>query len=760
MNTPPARSNHRSIVLMILVVMLATAASGCAHLLDFLLFSPYITTNKLPNGTVGVAYSAKLDASHDLGAGWYITGGQLPPGLHFDDSRISGTPTVGGTFKFEVTVVTSTSNVPNQDSRRFTLLILDVSTQTLPDGTANQVYGPFILGAVGLVGTPSWAIDSGNLPSGIILTSSGVLTGTPASGGTFPFTVKVTDQDVPPRSKTRDLSLVILNPVPMPALLSPNSTAGSGPSFNLLVSGSNFVTTSVVTWNAADRPTTYVNATHLMAAIPASDISTGGTVSVAVRNPAPQGGVSKSFAFDVAPAANSSLVSERVSVDTQGNQANGPSARPSVSTNGRFIAFESLASNLTPGDSNRVSDIFLRDTCRKAGPGCIPSTVRVSLANDGSEPNGASLGPSISADGRYVVFTSLADNLVGKDRNSGADIFLRDTCIGATGECRPSTALVSVDNTGVQANSGSDFGKISGSGRFVAFVSAADNLVVEDTNLSEDIFVHDTCAGAAEPCFPSTSRASVGPNGLQADGASTMATLSHDGRYVAFVSHASNIVPGVKADVSKVFRRDTCAGTAELCTPSTIGVSVTDEGVPGDGPSLHPAISPDGRFVAFLSTSSNLGATGGTLVRQIFLRDTCRGTTNSCRPSTMHISAAADDSAGDAEGSAPAISAEGRYVAFVSAASHLVPDDANQCVDAFVHDTCLGLASTACIKATWRLSRGRLGDEADADTLALALTPDGRVLAFTSTASNLVPGDSNGAEDVFVISAREDGPVS
>src|SRR5882762_5433248 len=575
MNTRSARSNHRSTVLMILVAMFAAGASGWEYFVDALLFSPEITTKKLPNGTVGVPYSARVEASHDLGASWGITGGKLPPGLSFDDSRISGTPTVGGSFNFEVTVTTFTSEVDNEDSRRFTVLILDVTTQTLPDGNVNQAYGPVTLGAIGLVGTPTWAIASGNLPDGITLSSTGVLVGTPTTGGTFPFTVKVTDQDVPPKSKTRDLTLAVLNPVSMTASVSPSSAAGSGPSLNLMVNGSNFVTTSVVTWNAADRPTTFVSASQLMAAIPASDISTVGTASVAVRSPAPHGGVSNSLAFDVAPPSSSSFLPERVSVDTQGNQANGPSSRPSVSARGRFIVFESLASNLVPGDNNRASDVFLRDTCRKAAPGCIQSTVRVSLGNDGSEPNGPSFGPSINGDGRYVVFTSLADNLVGKDGNSSADIFLRDTCMGVTAECRPSTALVSVDNAGVQANSSSDLGKISGSGRFVAFVSAADNLIADDTNLSEDIFVHDTCAGVAEPCSPSTSRASVGRGGQQANGASTMPTLSADGRYVAFISNASNIIPGVMAAASQVFFRDTCAGTRELCTPSTIGVSVT-----------------------------------------------------------------------------------------------------------------------------------------------------------------------------------------
>ena len=105
----------------------------------------------------GYSTSARVEASGDAGADWFITGGQLPPGLSFDDSRISGTPTVGGSFNFEVTVTTFTSEVDNEDSRRFTVLILDVTTQTLPDGNVNQAYGPFTLGAIGLVGTPTWA---------------------------------------------------------------------------------------------------------------------------------------------------------------------------------------------------------------------------------------------------------------------------------------------------------------------------------------------------------------------------------------------------------------------------------------------------------------------------------------------------------------------------------------------------------------------------------------------------------------------------
>lgn len=117
-----ACSNRKSILRLILVAMLATVASGCGHLLDYALFSPYITTEKLPNGTVGVAYDGKVNANSDLGADWWISGGQLPPGLEFRDSHISGTPTAGGRFTFEVTVSTGSTNVPDTDSKRFTVL--------------------------------------------------------------------------------------------------------------------------------------------------------------------------------------------------------------------------------------------------------------------------------------------------------------------------------------------------------------------------------------------------------------------------------------------------------------------------------------------------------------------------------------------------------------------------------------------------------------------------------------------------------------
>jgi len=723
---------------LILVATLATAASGCGHFLDYVLFSPYITTEKLPNGTVGVAYDGKVNANSDLGADWYITGGQLPPGLLFRDSHISGTPTVGGTFKFEVTVSTHTTEVPDSDSKTYTVLILDVTTQTLPDGFANESYGPFPLESIGYVGIPSWSIISGNLPAGLSLTSAGVLAGTPTSAGTFSFSVKVTDQGVPARSKIRDLSLNVLNPAPMSASLSPNSVASGDPSFQLVVSGSHFVRTSAVTWNGEDRPTTYVTSTQLVAAIPASDLLTSGMASIAVRNPAPQGGLSNRLAFDVGPASSSSFVAERVSVDTLGNQANGPSGRPSVSANARYVAFESSATNLVDFDQNAASDIFVRDTCRNAGSACKPSTIRVSMASDNSEANGASYWPAISGDGRYVAFVSAASNLVPEDNNSVKDIFLRDTCIGANKDCMPSTFRVSVGTFSSESNGASDSPLLSATARYVAFSSQASNLVDGDFNQVEDIFLFDSCLRASGPCSPSTIRISLNDQGSEFQEPSTAPTFSSDGRFVTFIVEVSQVI--------QAYLRDTCLSVSQACVPTT-QLILAERGA--YSPSVRPAISANGRFLTLVSAEASSSNTKPDRTGKIMVQDTCHGAeTPLCVATNIPVADTSQDSGRDDLKQGAIVSNSGRYVAFISRASNLVPDDRNQFIDVFVSDTCFALA--ACIPATWRISRGKGGLEADADSTDLAISPDGKVIAFATAATTLDPRDTNGVSDVFV----------
>jgi Tol biopolymer transport system component len=213
----------------------------------------------------------------------------------------------------------------------------------------------------------------------------------------------------------------------------------------------------------------------------------------------------------------------RVSVASDGAQGNGDSECPSISADGRYVAFASLASNLVPGDTNGRMDIFVHD--RLTG-----QTTRVSVASDGTEGNGDSGFPSISADGRYVAFASLASNLVPGDTNGTWDVFVHDRLTGQT-------TRVSVASGGAQGNGDSRFPSISADGRYVAFQSYASNLVPGDTNGVLDVFVHDRLTGQ-------TTRVSVASDGTQGDSYSFGSSISADGRYVAFASYASNLVPG------------------------------------------------------------------------------------------------------------------------------------------------------------------------------------------------------------------------
>ncbi len=282
----------------------------------------------------------------------------------------------------------------------------------------------------------------------------------------------------------------------------------------------------------------------------------------------------------------------RISTTSDGTQGNGESRNPSISANGRYVAFESEASNLVKDDMNGTRDIFVRDL--QTG-----TTALVSLAPNGTQGNGMSIAPSFSADGRYVAFASLASNLENDDTNDTWDIFVHDLQTGTT-------RRVSVASDGTQGNGGSDWHSISADGRYVAFVSEAINLVRGDTNSARDVFVHDLQTGT-------TRRISVAPDGTQGNGDSTWPSISADGRYVAFESGASNLVDGDTNDVDDIFVRDLQTGT-------TRRVSAASNGRQGNHVSRNPSISADGSYVAFHSWASNLvpGDTNGTY--DVFMR--------------------------------------------------------------------------------------------------------------------------------------------
>jgi Tol biopolymer transport system component len=226
------------------------------------------------------------------------------------------------------------------------------------------------------------------------------------------------------------------------------------------------------------------------------------------------------LALAVSGWAGTAAKTRRVSVSSAGAEANQPSLNPSISANGRFVAFESDASNLVGSDDNGTTDIFVRD--RWTG-----KTRRVSVSSAGVEGNGRSRNASISADGRFVAFESEASNLVGNDGNPYWDIFVRDRTTGKT-------RRVSVSSAGVQGDGDSQNASISADGRFVAFDSGASNLIGNDGNPYTDVFVRDRTTGK-------TKRVSVSSAGAEGNGNSSNASISADGRFVAFDSEGRTL---------------------------------------------------------------------------------------------------------------------------------------------------------------------------------------------------------------------------
>ena len=286
---------------------------------------------------------------------------------------------------------------------------------------------------------------------------------------------------------------------------------------------------------------------------------------------------------------------ERVSVHTDGTQANDVSGDPSVSGDSRIVAFWSYADNLIEGDNEGLADIFLHDQDNGA-------TWRITINGAGDGGNGDSRFPAISNDGRFVVFESDASNLTAGDDGIYRDILIFDRSSGAT-------ERVSVSDDEQAAEGESFAAAVSGSGRYVAFVSYAANLVDGDTNSLPDVFVRDRSDGR-------TLRVNVSNSGEQVQVLETdqEPTFSADGRYVAFKSRADNLVPDDTNEVGDIFRYDLQQGTISL-------VSVNGDGVQGNNASQSPSLSDTGRFVAFSSRASNLVARDGNEKRDIFVHD-------------------------------------------------------------------------------------------------------------------------------------------
>ncbi|MER7047093.1 RICIN domain-containing protein [Streptomyces jumonjinensis] len=401
---------------------------------------------------------------------------------------------------------------------------------------------------------------------------------------------------------------------------------------------------------------------------------------------------------------------ERVNLTGAGAQSAGAGGALSditrLSADGRFAAFESIAADLVPGDTNNAWDLFVRDRLTGAAE-------RVSVATGGAQADGHSDGVSISADGRYVAFSSRAGNLVAGDANGKSDVFLRDRQNGTT-------ERVSVAAGGLEGNGHAHTPSISADGRYIAFVSNSGN-IPGDTNIVDDVYVHDRQNGTL-------TRASVTRDGLQANDASTQAVISADGRYVAFSSRAGNLVAGDANASRDVFVRDLQAGAVER-------VSVRGDGAEAAGDSSAPSISTDGRTIAFVSRAADMvtGDTNGT--DDVFVRDRQSRTTERVSVDSGGVQTAPSSHS-------PGISGNGRFVVFTSFGANLVTGDTNSAGDVFVRDRRAGV--------TTRVSTAVNGAQGNQDSGHPSISGDGRYIAFHSYAANLVPRDTNGADDYFV----------
>jgi Tol biopolymer transport system component len=269
-----------------------------------------------------------------------------------------------------------------------------------------------------------------------------------------------------------------------------------------------------------------------------------------------------------------------------GAPADGGSADPAISGDGRYVTFSSYATNLVPDDTNGVRDVFVHDLQTQA-------TTRASLSTGGRQGDGTSIEPAINRNGRYVTYYSQAANLVAGDTNETIDVFVRDVRAGTT-------TRVSVSSTGAQSNGWGDYTPdISADGRRITFVSNANNLVAGDTNGTSDAFLRDLVTGT-------TTLVSLAGSGEQANAGSENPVISADGQHIAFTGHANNLVAADTNETPDVFVRDLQAGT-------TTRVSTSGTGSQGDNGSFSAAISAHGDRVAFVSHATNLvrGDTNG-----------------------------------------------------------------------------------------------------------------------------------------------------
>lgn len=479
-------------------------------------------------------------------------------------------------------------------------------------------------------------------------------------------------------------------PTEAPQLLSfANPVPAGSPGFTANVVGSGFSVNTIVTFNGTSLSTAYQSSSIVTAVVPASLLEKPGAVTILARNGS---ATSNSLSYAVlSPAAAGATVIQLVSQNLLGLGGNGPVlTQPAISATGRFVAFQSGATDI------------------------------VSLPVQGGWQN----------------------------------IYLRDTCVGSTQSCVPSTQLVSASSDGTDGgNAQSRVSSVDSSGRYVAFDSQATNLVSSTPSAcgstANCVYLRDTCIGGPSTCAATTAVVSIDPAGNSINGSNPQ--LSEDARFVVFQSS------GNASGTNQIFLRDLCIGASVGCTPHTVPVSINGAGSFGNQSSQVPGIAPDGRIVGFVSYATNLinpAAANVQSFADMFVADTCLGATSNCTPTTQQVDVSSNgllaNQALDYE-AIPSVSVGGRFIAFSSDATNLVSTNVAGFANVYLRDTCTGAIS--CLPSTSLVSLGNEGEVGNAGSHQQSMSSDGRFVAFTSIASNLVYGIPYPAgtwQDVYV----------
>ncbi|MGH9739881.1 MAG: InlB B-repeat-containing protein [Candidatus Acidiferrales bacterium] len=535
------------------------------------------------------------------------------------------------------------------------------------------------------------------------------------------------------------------NPSAVPEItgLTPNAVAAGAAAFTLNISGTNFVSKSVVLVNGNARTTTFVNATSVQATLGASDVASAGTLQISVLNPPPDGGSSNGFGFNVnypvpsltslspttalAGSASVSLVLTGTNYVPESKILINGAPRTTSYSSGAQLSTTLSAGDLTQGSMMQVqvanpapgggtSSIltFAVNPTETAGlPDLVDYAYNGAQANNGicgtlaacagGIPTLASAGPSLSTTGEYVAFASTSSNLLLNQANAASAIFLRDTCLsstpsstGASG-CLPKTLLIDFGVSGALPNGPADQPSVDGAGAHVAYTSTATNLVsyASVDGATQQVYWQPTCVS----------------------GSSTTG----------------------------------CTATGSIGTAALVSVA-PDGMTPGDGNSYDPIISPDGEYVAFVSLATNLvsGVTVDGVTPQVYVRNTCNAVppaNGSCTPVTFLVSTPDGTTPGDGASSAPAIANDGLFVSFTSQATNLLGGGSSSkfkgAPEVFERSTCvttLNEVGGTCVPTTELISSPDQVTPADGTSDESSVSQDGRYVAFASTAQNLIPG--------------------